>query len=98
MLMGSHGFFDVFAKMKSRRALPPPGEASAAPGGRAKDVAPLSVSQLTAQIDRAIRTGFPNVGHVKGECSNYSQNSASGHRYFSMKDEFACLQCVLWRS
>ncbi len=33
---------------------------------------------------------------VRGEVSNYTQ-PASGHRYFSLKDEFAALRCVLFR-
>ncbi len=33
---------------------------------------------------------------IRGEVSNYSQ-PPSGHRYFSLKDEFATLRCVLFR-
>ncbi len=33
---------------------------------------------------------------VQGEISNYVQ-AASGHRYFSLKDERATLRCALWR-
>src|SRR5258708_349017 len=33
---------------------------------------------------------------VRGEITNYSQPS-SGHRYFSLKDEYAALRCVLFR-
>jgi len=90
--MASQGFFDTFEKLKGRKAQPAPAE------GQQGKIVPLSVSQLTSQIDRAIRAGFPNAVHVKGECSNYNQNRASGHRYFSLKDEFACLQCVMWKS
>jgi exodeoxyribonuclease VII large subunit len=33
---------------------------------------------------------------IRGEISNYVQ-AASGHRYFSLKDDYATLRCVLWR-
>lgn len=34
---------------------------------------------------------------VRGEVSNYTR-AASGHWYFSLKDESGCLGCVMWRS
>lgn len=58
----------------------------------------LTVSQLTAQIDRAIRAGFPAPVLVRGEVSNYRLHAASGHLYFSLKDAGACVDCVMWKS
>lgn len=56
----------------------------------------LSVTELTRFIKIQLESRFPNV-QVTGEISNLSQQS-SGHVYFSLKDKYASLSCVLWRS
>lgn len=56
----------------------------------------LDVSRLTAHIKGMLETNFQGV-HVLGEISNFKQHS-SGHRYFTLKDKQASLQCVMWRS
>src|ERR1051325_6811679 len=48
------------------------------------------------QIKRRLEQGFP-VAAVEGEISNYKHHS-SGHLYFTIKDEHAQIQAVLWRS
>src|SRR5688572_18341721 len=58
----------------------------------------LSVTQLTSQIDRVLRAGFPAPVLVRGEVSNYRPNAASGHVYFTLKDAGACVNCVMWKS
>src|SRR5687767_1944288 len=58
----------------------------------------LTVSQLTARIDGAIRAGFPAPLLVKGELSNYRPNQSSGHLYFTLKDAGACVNCLMWKS
>ena len=58
----------------------------------------LTVTQLTSQIDRVIRAGFPAPVLVRGEVSNYRPNAASGHVYFTLKDAGACVNCVMWKS
>ena len=57
----------------------------------------LTVTQLTATIDKAIKTGVPASVTVRGEVSNVSDRQASGHLYFTMKDTGACINCVMWR-
>jgi exodeoxyribonuclease VII large subunit len=57
----------------------------------------MTVSQLTAVIDQAIKAGVPGVVTVRGEVSNVSDRQASGHLYFTMKDAGACINCVMWR-
>lgn len=58
----------------------------------------FSVSQLNRHVrglleaDSSLRDCW-----VEGEVSNYSQ-AASGHVYFTLKDESARLSCVMWRS
>lgn len=55
----------------------------------------LTVRQLTAQIKHAVEAGFPYVW-VQGEVTNVSR-PASGHVYFSLKDENAQLQAVWFK-
>ncbi len=90
--MSGAGFFDFQERMARR---------SAKPAGGTKpvdDVEALSVTQLTARIDRAIKAGFPKSVLVKGEVSNYKAHAASGHSYFTLKDAGASISCVMWRS
>jgi exodeoxyribonuclease VII large subunit len=58
----------------------------------------LSVSELT-QYMRALldRDEILQNVWVRGEISNLSR-PASGHLYFTLKDQSAALRCVIWRS
>jgi exodeoxyribonuclease VII large subunit len=58
--------------------------------------APLSVSQLNLSARQLIERGIPLLW-VAGEISNFTR-SASGHSYFSLKDERAQVRCVMFRS
>src|SRR4029079_3806225 len=58
---------------------------------------PLTVSQLTNQIDRVIRAGMPQEVMVRGECSNCHAARESGHFYFTLKDPRACIDCMMYR-
>ncbi len=55
----------------------------------------LSVSELTAQLKGALEGRFSRVA-VLGEVSNCRRQS-SGHIYFTLKDEGACVAAVVWR-
>ena len=68
-----------------------PLQLAAAPAGR-----PLSVSQLNAMTRQFIERNLPLLW-VAGEVSNFTR-AASGHCYFSLKDERAQVRCVLFRS
>src|SRR5688572_1957981 len=57
----------------------------------------LTVSQLTAQIERAIKSALPSILEVQGEVSNLKR-AQSGHLYFSLKDKHSCIDCVMWSS
>ncbi|MBK9065048.1 MAG: exodeoxyribonuclease VII large subunit [Acidobacteria bacterium] len=46
----------------------------------------MTVSQVIAEINGMLRTGFPNVW-VRGEVSGFRGPAASGHCFFSLKDE-----------
>ncbi|MBI5780754.1 MAG: exodeoxyribonuclease VII large subunit [Rhodocyclales bacterium] len=54
-----------------------------------------TVGQLTQRIKECLEAGFSEV-NVIGEISGLSI-AASGHCYFTLKDETAALRCVLWR-
>jgi exodeoxyribonuclease VII large subunit len=75
-----------------------------APAAKPKSAKPLAgsdaltVSQLTSQIQRVVRGGFPSTVLVKGELSKFRPNAASGHAYFTFKDAGACIECVMWKS
>jgi exodeoxyribonuclease VII large subunit len=58
----------------------------------------LTVSQLTGQIERALKSGLPASIAVKGEVSNYKHHGSSGHAYFTLKDSDACIDCVMFKS
>ena len=55
----------------------------------------LTVSELTRRIRGTLETTFAAVW-VQGEISNYKQH-ASGHQYFTLKDQRAQISCVIWR-
>ncbi|MEI6290313.1 MAG: exodeoxyribonuclease VII large subunit [Chloroflexota bacterium] len=58
----------------------------------------LSVSEFTRRIRRLIE-GDPSLSNVwvQAEISNFSR-PASGHLYFTLKDNGASLRCVMWKS
>jgi exodeoxyribonuclease VII large subunit len=57
---------------------------------------PLSVTELSGALKRTIETAFGQV-RVRGEISGFKRHS-SGHCYFSLKDENACMDAVIWRA
>ncbi|MGQ0457841.1 MAG: exodeoxyribonuclease VII large subunit [Hyphomicrobium sp.] len=56
----------------------------------------FSVSELSGAIKRALEDGFGYV-RLKGEVSGYRGPHASGHCYFSLKDEKAKIEAVIWK-
>ena len=55
-----------------------------------------SVSDITGAIATLLREGIGYV-RVAGELSGFKA-AGSGHRYFSLKDESAQIDCVMWSS
>ncbi len=55
----------------------------------------LTVTELTTLLKKLIEGNIPVVS-VVGELSNYVHHS-SGHRYFTLKDEFSQLKCVMFK-
>ncbi|MCD6170213.1 MAG: exodeoxyribonuclease VII large subunit [Candidatus Latescibacteria bacterium] len=56
---------------------------------------PYTVSEITRRIKGLLETSLPTVW-VQGEISNFTWHS-SGHLYFTLKDEYSQLRCVMWR-
>jgi exodeoxyribonuclease VII large subunit len=56
----------------------------------------LSVSELSGALKRHIENAFGQV-RVRGEISGFKRH-ASGHCYFTLKDENACIDAVIWRT
>ena len=56
---------------------------------------PLTVSELSGALKRTIETTFDRV-RVRGEISGFKRH-ASGHCYFTLKDDSACIDAVIWR-
>ena len=56
----------------------------------------MSVSELSGALKRTIETEFAQV-RVRGEISGFKRH-ASGHCYFTLKDENACIDAVIWRT
>ncbi|MEP7349731.1 MAG: exodeoxyribonuclease VII large subunit [Sphingorhabdus sp.] len=55
----------------------------------------LSVSELSAALKRSVEDRFGHV-RVRGEISGFKR-AASGHLYFSLKDENARLDGIMWK-
>ncbi|MGN6504440.1 MAG: exodeoxyribonuclease VII large subunit, partial [Tepidisphaeraceae bacterium] len=70
----------------------------AAEPAESKSQRALSVADLTARIDAALRGGLPSAMLVRGEISNLNIHAASGHIYFTLKDAKSCVDCVMFRS
>ncbi len=61
------------------------------------ELATLSVRQVNELVRGAITRYLPPTLHVLGQISNLATPS-SGHLYFTLKDDYAELRCVMWRS
>jgi exodeoxyribonuclease VII large subunit len=55
----------------------------------------LSVSELSGALKRTVENAFGFV-RVRGEISGWKRH-ASGHCYFTLKDESACIDAVIWK-
>ena len=80
----------------------PPGPRPATTAGqfdlfaaKAAGARPLTVLELTRQLKGMIEGRFPSVT-VEGEISN-AKTPSSGHLYFTLKDDEACIDAVVFR-
>ena len=65
--------------------------------GQAGNTPEYSVSEISGELKRTVEQRFGHV-RVRGEISNYRGVHASGHAYFSLKDEGARIDAVVWRT
>lgn len=56
----------------------------------------FKVSELTREVKTLLEAKYPGIW-LEGEVSNY-RAAASGHRYFTLKDEFAQISAVMFKS
>ncbi len=63
----------------------------------ATNVAEYTVSELSAALKRTVEENYEHV-RVRGEISGFRGAAASGHCYFTLKDERAALDAVVWRT
>ncbi|MEM7694714.1 MAG: exodeoxyribonuclease VII large subunit [Pseudomonadota bacterium] len=59
--------------------------------------AAYTVSELSRSVKRTVEDGFSHV-RVRGEIGGFRGRHSSGHGYFSLKDENAAIDAVVWRS
>ena len=64
--------------------------------GSTPNLSEFSVSELSHALKRTLEDRFGHV-RVRGEISGYRGPHSSGHCYFSIKDEGAKLDAVVWR-
>jgi exodeoxyribonuclease VII large subunit len=57
---------------------------------------PETVGELTHRITAVLEDSFADAW-VVGEISNFNRHT-SGHIFFTLKDEWASIRCVLWKS
>ncbi len=89
-------FFDV--KQSLHETARRPARGAAASGDAQAAGSALSVTQLTALIDKALKSQLPPVLTVQGEISNYKLHGPSGNVYFTLKDGKNTIDCVMWKS
>jgi len=61
------------------------------------NVAEYSVSEISHALKRTIEDTFGHV-RVRGEISGFRGAHSSGHCYFSLKDERARMEAVIWKT
>src|SRR6202795_3388679 len=61
------------------------------------NVAEWTVSELSAAVKRSIEDAYGFV-RVRGEISGFRGAHSSGHCYFSLKDEGAKIEAVVWKT
>jgi exodeoxyribonuclease VII large subunit len=66
----------------------------AQPAGNAPE---MTVSELSQRLRRTVEDAFGQV-RVRGEISGFRGPHSSGHCYFSLKDEGARIDAVVWRT
>ena len=61
------------------------------------NAADYSVSEIAQAVKRAVEDEFGHV-RVRGEISGFRGQHSSGHAYFTLKDEGATIDAVVWKT
>ncbi|MEO1170253.1 MAG: exodeoxyribonuclease VII large subunit [Pseudomonadota bacterium] len=72
-----------------------PGAALVAESAAGDNAQPLSVSEISQALKRAVEQRFGHV-RIRGEISGFKR-AASGHCYLGLKDEKAVIDGVIWK-
>jgi exodeoxyribonuclease VII large subunit len=64
---------------------------------QATNLVEYTVSELAFALRRTVEDAYGLV-RLRGEISGYRGPHSSGHCYFTLKDEKACIEAVVWRS
>jgi exodeoxyribonuclease VII large subunit len=71
--------------------------ASRSPQATQTNLVEYTVSELAFALKQTVEDAYGLV-RLRGEVSGYRGPHASGHCYFTLKDEKACIEAVVWRS
>jgi exodeoxyribonuclease VII large subunit len=63
----------------------------------ATNLVEYTVSELAFALRRTVEDNFGLV-KLRGEISGFRGRHSSGHCYFTLKDEIACIEAVIWKS
>src|SRR5262245_60930706 len=63
----------------------------------ATNLVEYTVSELAFALKRTVEDAYGLV-RLRGEISGYKGPHNSGHCYFTLKDDRACIEAVIWRS
>lgn len=61
------------------------------------NAAEYTVSEISGALKRVVEDAFGNV-RVRGEISGYRGPHSSGHAYFTLKDDRARIEAVVWKT
>jgi exodeoxyribonuclease VII large subunit len=64
---------------------------------QATNLVEYTVSELAFALRRTVEDAYGLI-KLRGEISGYRGPHSSGHCYFTLKDENACIEAVIWRS
>ena len=85
----------MWISVDSAALLRPPGMEPEFPSQAGRGTSPVSVSELLRSVRDTLERRFP-LSWVAGEISNF-RAAASGHWYFTLKDDAAQVDCVMFR-
>ena len=92
-MAAGNNFWDFQQNLSRKRDTSEP-----ASGSGASATKPLTVSQLTARIEKAIKAGVPATVAGAGGSEQFQASCGFGARLFHAQGPSACIDCVMFRS